>query len=77
MYNKNEIQRKLKLKFLKKNLIITFHPETINNSHNEKNLSILLNSLSLLRDTLLIFTIPNADFGNYRIIKKINLFSKK
>ena len=32
--------------------------------------------MSLLRDTLLIFTIPNADFGNYRIIKKINLFSK-
>ena len=76
LYNKNEIQRKLKLKFLKKNLIITFHPETINNSHNEKNLSILLNSLSLLRDTLLIFTIPNADFGNYRIIEKINFFSK-
>ena len=33
--------KEMKTKFLKKNLIITFHPETINNSHNEKFINII------------------------------------
>ena len=47
LYEKSKIEKKLKFKFLKKNLIITIHPETINVSKNDINLSIFLNTLKV------------------------------
>lgn len=77
-YKKKDLEKKLKIKFLKKNLLITYHPETLNNKKNNKNLDILLKCLDKLNDTYLIFTIPNADYGNQKIIKKIkNFVSRK
>lgn len=75
--NKKEIEKKLKLKFNKKNLIVTFHPDTISTNKNIKNLSILLNSLKKFKNTLIIITSPNADAKGVLMISYIKNFIKK
>lgn len=75
-YTKDEIEDKLKIKFNKKNLIVTFHPITLEKNNTEKHIDNLLASLFKLKDTLIIFTSPNADTENNIIIKKILKFIK-
>ena len=69
LFNKKALENKLKIKFLDKNLIITYHPETI--SFKKQNLDPLFNALKILTDTTLVFTIPNADTHNTHIFKQI------
>tara|TARA_Y100001958_G_C21238949_1_gene566118 strand:+ start:568 stop:1725 length:1158 start_codon:yes stop_codon:yes gene_type:complete len=68
LLSKKQLAKELKLEFLKKNLMITFHPETLENSSSQQNFSKILKSLEKLKDTLLIFTMPNAD-SDGRVIK--------
>lgn len=69
LYNKKEIERILNFKFLKKNLLITFHPETLNLDKSLNDFKNLLVCLNNLNDTFIIFTSSNAD-NNY---KKFNI----
>ena len=75
--SKEEIEKKLKFKFNKKNLLVTFHPDTINADKNIKNLSILLSSLKEIKNTLIIITSPNADAKGVLMISYIKKFIKK
>ena len=59
---------------MKKNLLITFHPET--NSLNKQTIIPILKALKKLKDTNFFFTIPNADTYNLRILKEIKHFQK-
>ena len=77
LLSKNGLETKLNLKFLKKNLLITFHPVTLEKDQNNKQINSMLKSLQRLKNTGLIFTLPNADTGNDIIFKKIKLFCKK
>ena len=70
------LEKKLKLKFMKKSLLITIHPETLNRKKIEKNTDIVLLTLKKLKDTTLIFTMPNSDIKSYDIEKKIEKFCK-
>lgn len=74
LFKKKEIEKKLNIKFLKKNLLITFHPET--NSLNKQTIIPILKALKKLKDTNFFFTIPNADTYNLRILKEIKHFQK-
>ena len=57
----------------KKNLLITYHPETtLSVKENENNFKSLLYSLEQLSETLLIFTKANADVGGRAINKLID-----
>lgn len=47
-----------------KNLLITFHPVTLDQQSSEQQMAELLAALAALHDTLLIFTMPNADNGS-------------
>lgn len=69
--NKKSLEKNLKLKFLKRNLLVTIHPETVNEDNNKKILSSLLPALKKLSNTLVIFTAPNIDPGNKIFYKKI------
>ncbi len=72
---KNNLEKELNLKFLSKNVIVTFHPESnIDNLQNIKNLKILLKTLKLLKDTCIIFTMSNSDPGFRGINKLIKQF---
>ncbi len=71
------LEKSLGLKFLKKNLLVTYHPITLSNSEKNKyEVDQLLDALSRLQDTLQIFTMPNADPGNDYIFKAINNYAK-
>jgi GDP/UDP-N,N'-diacetylbacillosamine 2-epimerase (hydrolysing) len=72
--DKNDLQDLLKIKFGVKNLLITYHPETLGYELVEDQMKELLNAVSGLEDTTLIFTFPNAEFGSEMIIDMIKDF---
>ncbi|MDA7576202.1 UDP-N-acetylglucosamine 2-epimerase [Gammaproteobacteria bacterium] len=77
LLTKEELEKSLKLKFLDKNLIITFHPVTLNQTGSEDEVKELLSALKDLKETSLIFTMPNADSGNAKIFDLIEGFVYK
>jgi GDP/UDP-N,N'-diacetylbacillosamine 2-epimerase (hydrolysing) len=72
---KSELENSLEIKFRDKNLLITYHPETGIGRENESEFHILLDSLSELNDTSLIFTMPNSDSYSAAIMRMIEEFS--
>lgn len=60
-----------------KNLLITFHPVTLEDSTFELQFKNLLNVLSKLKDTHLLITKSNADTGGLKINKMIDDFVAK
>lgn len=64
----------LGFKFGKKNLIITFHPVTLEVGSAETQMQALLATLANLEDTQLIFTMPNADTDGRTLIKMVEQF---
>ena len=62
LFSKKEVEKKLKIKFKNKNIIITLHPETLGKI-SQKKIGIILESLKKLNDTKFIFTLPNIDMG--------------
>jgi GDP/UDP-N,N'-diacetylbacillosamine 2-epimerase (hydrolysing) len=52
------------------NLLVTFHPVTLEQQSSEQQMAELLAALQELRDTQLIFTMPNADTGS-RVLRQM------
>ena len=77
LIKKNKLEKLLNIKLNKKNLLITYHPETLNKIKSIDSIREILKSLENLQNTFLIFTAPNADSGNYAIKKEIKKFVKK
>ena len=78
LLNKEELQKELGINFLKKNILITYHPLTLaSKEEKEYEFLELIKALSRLEDTLQIFTMPNADPGNFRIREIINSYLDK
>ncbi len=71
---KNELELELDFKFAERNLLITFHPETLEPERCEIHMNNLLKALKKLKNTNLIFTYPNADTSGRKIIKLIKTF---
>ena len=69
-----ELQEKIGFNFLKRNLLVTFHPVTLEENTSSKQIDELLSALNTLKDTGLIFTMPNADPHGRIIIDKIKRF---
>ncbi|MDA9651250.1 UDP-N-acetylglucosamine 2-epimerase [Pelagibacteraceae bacterium] len=76
LLNKKDIESKLNTKFNKKNLLITFHPLTLENNLTKKYFSNLLVCLETLSDTNLYFTMANADANGKVINQLITKFCK-
>tara|TARA_B100000029_G_scaffold516583_1_gene631436 strand:- start:2062 stop:3222 length:1161 start_codon:yes stop_codon:yes gene_type:complete len=70
LLSKNELEQKTDIRFAKKNLLITFHPVTLDRNSSQKDFNALISVLKDLKDSFLIFTMPNAD-SEGRIIKNI------
>jgi len=75
--SKKNIENKLKIKFNKKSLLITLHPETLHREKINKNCAIILSTLKKLKNTTLIFTMPNNDVQSNQITKQIKNFCNK
>lgn len=74
LLNRAELEESLNLKFGHKNLLITFHPVTLEYETAVNQLQELLATLSELKDTKLIFTYPNADTNGRVLIKMIQQY---
>ena len=77
LITKEEIETSLGIKFRKKNLLITFHPVTLEDSTSEDQMGELLKALSDQEETTLIFTMPNADTDGRIIFELIESFVSK
>jgi len=77
LYSKSELEKKLKIKFLKKTVIVTYHPETLKKNSSLLNLKNLFDALKTLRDTTIIFTMPNFDIESMVIYNLISKFISK
>ena len=72
-----ELEKHLNFRFNKKNILVAFHPETLNKDNGVSGLRILLSSLEKLKDTNIIFTGTNPDIENSKIDYLIKSFIKK
>lgn len=71
--SKLELKKKLNIKFNKKNIMFSYHPER-EVSDTKKNLIATIQALKSLKNTNIFMSMPNPDKGNqiiYRIIKNI------
>ena len=75
--NKEKLESKLKIKFKKKSLLITLHPETLNREAIKKQCKVFLRTLTSLKNTTLIFTMPNSDINSSQIETQIKQLCKK
>ena len=74
LLSKEEVEKKLGMKFGAKNLLVTYHPETISKKSPIEQIQVLLGALSLKKEINLIFTGVNADPGSDEISRAINQF---
>ena len=72
LLNKDEFEKSIKFKLAKKNILITFHPVTLENSSAREQFNELLNALDELDDTNFIFTKANSDTDGDVINKMID-----
>jgi GDP/UDP-N,N'-diacetylbacillosamine 2-epimerase (hydrolysing) len=76
LLNKVELEESIHFKFDKKNILVTFHPVTLENATSESQFSSLLKVLNELADTKIIFTKANADTDGRIINEMIDEFVK-
>jgi len=70
LLSKKELMKNTGIQFRKKNLLVTYHPVTLENETSEKHFQVLLDVLQGLKNVHLIFTMPNSD-SDGRIIKQM------
>jgi GDP/UDP-N,N'-diacetylbacillosamine 2-epimerase (hydrolysing) len=69
-----ELESSLDFKFGVKNLMVTFHPVTLEMATAASQMQELLAALAELKDTNLIFTLPNADTDGRTLIRMVHNF---
>ena len=74
---KKDIEKKLRTKLFKKNVILTLHPETLGTINNKKILKCLFEVLNSYKDLKVFITAPNLDKGRDEILEEILRNSKK
>ena len=74
LLERQELEDDLGIRFREKNLLVTFHPETLSDQDSEYQLNELLSALGKLENVFLIFTMPNADEKGRRLSKLIREF---
>lgn len=74
--SKIEIEKKLKISLKKKIIVCTIHPETNNLNNINQQIFTFLRSLMDIKETSIIFTMPNDDLGSDLIVEKIKKFCK-
>ena len=77
LLSQDELEDTLNFRFLRRNLLVTFHPVTLESNTAAAQMKELLAALSKLSDTGLIFTMPNADTEGRAIFGQIQEFCEK
>jgi GDP/UDP-N,N'-diacetylbacillosamine 2-epimerase (hydrolysing) len=74
LLDRKELEASLDFKLGLRNLLITFHPVTLEGQSSRQQMAELLAALSKLDDTHLIFTMPNADTGGRELAGMVDAF---
>jgi GDP/UDP-N,N'-diacetylbacillosamine 2-epimerase (hydrolysing) len=74
LFERKELELALDFELNEKNLLITFHPVTLEESTSAGQMEELLEALKTLKNTNLIFTMPNADTGSSELFEMITKF---
>lgn len=69
-----ELERSLDFRFGKRNLLVTFHPATLEPGAAARQMAELLSALDDLQETHLVFTMPNADTESKALFDMIEAF---
>ena len=73
LMTKEELEKSIDFKFSQKNLLVTFHPVTLEENSAEQFRELLF-ALEELKNTNIIITSPNSDKGNEKLFELINSF---
>lgn len=74
LMSKSEFETAIDFKLKKRNVLITFHPVTLENNTSEAQFNELLSALDQLKDATLIFTKPNSDKDGTIISNQIDTY---
>ena len=74
LLSRDDFEKSINFKLLKYNLLITFHPVTMENNSSAFQFNELLEGLKEFNDTLFIFTKPNSDKNGRILIEMIDNF---
>jgi len=74
LLDRSALEASLDFKMGHKNLLITFHPVTLETATAANQMEELLAALADLKDTHLIFTLPNADTDGRAMMKMVEQF---
>jgi len=74
LLDRQELEDSLGIALAPRNLLVTFHPATLEPNSAARQMSELLVALEELQDTLLVFTMPNADTESRQLVAMIQKF---
>ncbi len=74
LLDKSELEKSIDFQFGKKNLLVTYHPVTLENETSKNQLNELLNCLSILNKIKIIFTLSNSDTDGRIVNSMIHSF---
>jgi len=74
LLERSALEASLGMRFGPRNLLVTFHPVTLESQSSAQQMGELLAALDTVRDTHLIFTMPNADSGSRELAAMIDAF---
>ncbi len=77
LLDKNQFENSINFKLNKKNILITFHPVTLEKNTSQKQFKELLNAINELDDTNFIFTKTNSDLNGRPINQMIDEYIKE
>jgi GDP/UDP-N,N'-diacetylbacillosamine 2-epimerase (hydrolysing) len=74
LLSRSELEASLGFQLGSRNLLVTFHPVTLETATSQVQMAELLAALDLLQNTRLIFTMPNADTDGRVLIDMVQKF---
>jgi len=75
LLSRKELEKKLGIQFRKKNLLVTFHPVTLEKNTSQNQFQQLLDALDQLKDVQVVFTKSNADTQGRVINEMIDAYT--
>lgn len=77
LLSREEFEKSIDFKLNKKNILITFHPVTLESNTAEEQFTNLLQAIDNVKDTNFIFTKPNSDTNGRVISELIDIYVSK
>lgn len=77
LLSRSKLEKRLGVKFSKTNILVTFHPVTLEKNSSEKHFKEILGALDSFKEVHIIFTKPNADADGRCIVKMIDSYVAK